>query len=105
MRIIHNLSHPKNNSVNSNIPDHFKSVEYELIDVCCEIVAGIGRFCLMAKGDYANAFRLLKVRFEDLRFRGSVWNNLIYFDKMMPMGARSLKKFPARYNGFYRTNF
>ncbi len=87
VRIIHNLSHPKNNSVNSNIPDEFKTVEYELIDVCCEIVSSIGRFCLMSKGDYANAFRLLKVRLQDLRFLGFVWNKLIYFDKMMPMGA------------------
>ncbi len=58
-----------------------------MIDVCFEIISDIGRFCKMAKGDLANAFRLLKVRITDLRFLGFVWNNLVYFDKMLPMGA------------------
>ncbi|MCP3930883.1 MAG: hypothetical protein GY705_17490, partial [Bacteroidetes bacterium] len=76
IRIIHNLSHPLNNSVNSNIPNEFCSVEYELIDVCTELVAKLGKGTLMSKGDLHSAFRLLKVCLTDL-----------YFDKMLPMGA------------------
>ncbi len=87
IRIIHNLSHPLKNSVNSHIPRHYCAVEYELIDVCCSLVFSLGKGCLMAKGDLCQAFRLLKVSLSDLRFLGFTWNDLFYFDKMMPMGA------------------
>ncbi|MCP3933622.1 MAG: hypothetical protein GY705_31530, partial [Bacteroidetes bacterium] len=87
IRIIHNLSHPLNNSVNSNTPSEYCTVEYELIDVCNNIVAKIGKGTLMSKGDLCSAFRLLRVCLSDLKFLGFVWKNLIYFDKMLPMGA------------------
>ncbi|MCP3933190.1 MAG: hypothetical protein GY705_29320 [Bacteroidetes bacterium] len=87
IRIIHNLSHPKHDSVNSNIPYEYCTVEYELIDVCNNLVAKLGKGTLMAKGDLCSAFRLLRVCLSDLKFLGFVWKNLIYFDKMLPMGA------------------
>ncbi|MCP3929065.1 MAG: hypothetical protein GY705_08195, partial [Bacteroidetes bacterium] len=87
IRIIHNLSHPLKNSVNSHIPRHFCEVEYELIDVCCSLVFSLGSGCLMAKGDLCQAFRLLRVCLSDLKFLGFTWKGLFYFDKMMPMGA------------------
>ncbi|MCP3932380.1 MAG: hypothetical protein GY705_25190, partial [Bacteroidetes bacterium] len=87
IRIIHNLSHPKKDSVNYQIPRHYCAVEYELIDVCCAIVFSLGVGCLMSKGDLCQAFRLLRVSLNDLKFLGFTWKGLIYFDKMMPMGA------------------
>ncbi|MCP3932523.1 MAG: hypothetical protein GY705_25915, partial [Bacteroidetes bacterium] len=87
IRIIHNLSHPLNDSVNSSIPREDCAVDYELIDVCCSIVYSIGKDCEMSKGDLSQAFRLLRVRLSDLKFLGFSWKGLIYFDKMMPMGA------------------
>ncbi len=41
----------------------------------------------MAKADLTSAFRLLRVSLPDLHFLGFTWKGLIYFDKMMPMGA------------------
>ncbi|MCP3929088.1 MAG: hypothetical protein GY705_08310, partial [Bacteroidetes bacterium] len=87
IRIIHNLSHPLKNSVNYHIPRHYCAVEYELIDVCCALVFSLGKGCLMAKGDLCQAFRLLRVCLSDLKFLGFTWKGLVYFDKMMPMGA------------------
>ena len=37
-RVIHNLSYPYKNSVNSNIDSKYTSVQYEMIDSCIEIV-------------------------------------------------------------------
>ncbi len=62
-------------------------MEYQLIDVCIEIVAKLGRNTEMAKGDLFQAFRVLKVSVHHLRFLGFTWNDLFYFDKMLPMGA------------------
>ena len=87
IRIIHNLSYPLNDSVNSHIPREYCAVEYELIDTCCEIVYELGYSCLMAKADLCQAFRILRVCLEDLKFLGFTWNGLFYFDKMMAMGA------------------
>ncbi|MCP3888315.1 MAG: hypothetical protein GY702_05510, partial [Desulfobulbaceae bacterium] len=46
IRIIHNLSYPYSDSVNSHIPREYCQVEYELIEVCVSLVATIGRGCL-----------------------------------------------------------
>ncbi|MCP3927716.1 MAG: hypothetical protein GY705_01280, partial [Bacteroidetes bacterium] len=81
IRIIHNLSYPLNDSVNSNIPREMCAVDYELIDVCISIVASIGKGCNMAKADLTSAFRLLRVSLPDLHFLGFTWKGLIYFDK------------------------
>ncbi|MCP3929092.1 MAG: hypothetical protein GY705_08330, partial [Bacteroidetes bacterium] len=70
IRIIHNLSFPLNDSVNSHIPREDCAVEYELIDVCSSLVFSLGIGTLMAKADLTSAFRLLRVRLEDLRFLG-----------------------------------
>ncbi|MCP3888193.1 MAG: hypothetical protein GY702_04875, partial [Desulfobulbaceae bacterium] len=87
IRIIHNLSYPIFDSVNYNIPSKYCSVEYELIDVCTSLVASIGKGCLMGKADLSQAFRLLRVNLFDLHFLGFTWNDLFYFDTMLPMGA------------------
>ncbi len=87
IRIIHNLSYPYFDSVNSNIPRQYCGVEYELIEVCVELVASIGKGCLMAKSDISMAFRQLKCARDSLHLLGFTWNNLFYFDKCLPMGA------------------
>ncbi len=55
-RVIHNLSFPLKNSVNSHIPRHFCTVSYENIDDCVNIIAELGPGALIAKGDIKDAF-------------------------------------------------
>ncbi|MCP3932123.1 MAG: hypothetical protein GY705_23875, partial [Bacteroidetes bacterium] len=86
IRIIHNLSFPLNDSVNSNIPRDFCFVEYELIDTCIQIVANLGRHCLMSKCDLCSAFRLLRCSVLDLHFLGFRWKEKFFFDLVLPMG-------------------
>ena len=70
VRIIHNLSYPIEDSVDSNIPREFCAVEYELIDVLINLVATIGEWCLMSKGDLFQAFRVIRVSVNHIRLLG-----------------------------------
>ena len=50
-RLIHDLSFPKNNSVNSHIDKSHTEVHYELLDHCVSIIHGLGTNCLIAKAE------------------------------------------------------
>ena len=85
-RLVHNLSWPFQNSVNSGIDREYCRVEYETLDHCVSIVAKIGVGCVMAKSDVENAFRILKVNKDDYRFTGFTFDGKIYWDKNLPFG-------------------
>ena len=87
IRIIHNLSFPEGDSVNSNIPRRFCTVQYQLIDHCTQIIASLGPNCLISKGDWSSAFTQIPVCLEDLHLLGFSWNDLYYFHVMVPMGS------------------
>ena len=50
-RIIHDLSFPKGDSVNSGIPQEFCSVTYEDYDYFVSLLTSVGRGCFIAKAD------------------------------------------------------
>ncbi|MCP3928668.1 MAG: hypothetical protein GY705_06155, partial [Bacteroidetes bacterium] len=70
MRLIHNLSYPKKDSVNSHIDRDFCTVQYELIDKCIELVFSLGKNCLMAKADILSAFNILSIHPNSIHFLG-----------------------------------
>ena len=47
-RLIHDISFPKDNSVNSHIAKLHSKVHYELLDDCVSIIREIGQGCLVA---------------------------------------------------------
>ena len=61
IRIIHDLSFPQDNSLNSHIPRELSSVEYELIDDCIDIILKVGSGCLITKSDISSAFCTLPI--------------------------------------------
>ena len=89
IRIIHDLSFPLGNSVNSHIPRDHCRVEYELLDNCLEIILGLGRGCLMAKADIKSAFRILPIAPSSYHLLGFTWGGSTYVDKSLPMGLSS----------------
>ncbi len=94
IRLIHDLSFPKGDSVNSHIPRELCRVEYETLDDCLAIVASLGKDCLMSKTDIKSAYRIFEVHKLDYRLLGFTWNMLYYFDRCLPMGcAISCNKF------------
>ncbi len=86
-RVIHDLSFPRGNSVNSHIPRHFCTVSYETIDDCVNIIASLGPGCLIAKGDIKDAFYTCRIQESSYHFLGFHWNSQFYFQKTLPMGA------------------
>ena len=86
-RLIHNLSHPINNSVNDFIDKDFCSVRYSSIDDAVKLVKRIGRNGQLAKADVKSAFRLIRVFPGDFDQLGFMFENKYYFDKCLPMGA------------------
>lgn len=88
-RVIHDLSYPKENSVNSYIPKEYSTVQYDTIDLIIQLVQKYGKNCLMAKTDIEDAFRIIPVNPADYHLLGFSWDNEFYFDKCLPMGASS----------------
>ena len=88
-RVIHDLSLPSSNSVNSFIEDHNASVQYETFDNVITLVIQAGYGALLAKADILEAFRIIPVRPEDYHLLGFKIGALYYYDKVLPMGCRS----------------
>ena len=88
-RLIHDLSYPKGDSVNSHIPEEFTSVSYQNIETVIELVQYYGFNCLMSKADIKDAFRLIPIHPDDYHLLGFHWNGQFYFDRALPMGASS----------------
>lgn len=86
-RIIHDLSFPKGDSVNSHINKEESAVQYETLDVCIELIQSIGKGCLVSKADLQDAFRIIPIHPDDYRLLGFQWNSKFYFDKCLPMGC------------------
>ena len=60
-RLIHDLSYPRDCSVNSNIPHEFSSVQYQNIKTVIDLVQSFGCHCPMSKTDIEDAFRLIHI--------------------------------------------
>ena len=86
-RLIHDLSFPLGDSINSHISREFTSVVYETLDQVIEMVRTLGPGCLIAKADIRDAFRLLPVRPADYPLLGISWGRHYFHDKNLPMGA------------------
>ena len=59
VRLIHNLSYPYGDSVNSHTPRDFCTVQYETLDDCLKIIYSMGPDSLIAKADLADAYIVL----------------------------------------------
>lgn len=88
-RVIHDLSFPKHNSVNSQIPQECATVQYDSIDNVTSLLRQFGKDSLMAKTDIQDAFRIVPINPEDYKLLGFSWQGLYYYDKCLPMGASS----------------
>lgn len=88
-RLIHHLSYPPGDSINSYIPDIMKTVSYATIDDAIHIITSLGSSCYMAKCDIANAYRNLPICPEDHSLLGFKWQGNFYYDKCLPMGCSS----------------
>ena len=86
-RLIHDLSFPKTNSVNSHILPEFTTVAFQMLDHCVEQLAMAGKGAFTAKADIQDAFRIIPVSPLDYKLFGLKCQGLKYLDKSLPMGC------------------
>ena len=89
-RLIHNLSYPYDeSSLNFNIPEASSTVKYETINDAIRKVRLCSPSAYMAKADIAEAYRLIPLHPSQYHLVGFSWEDKIYYDKCLPMGASS----------------
>lgn len=86
-RLIHDLSFPKSNSVNSHISPEFTAVTFQMLDHCIEQLLLLGKGAYIAKADLQDAFRIIPVFPLDYRLLGFKFLGQRYFDMCLPMGC------------------
>ena len=91
-RLIVDLSHPVDFSVNDGIPKCLSSIKYIIIDNAIQEILRLGRCTMLAKIDIKDAFRLLPLHPRDCHLLGMSWSDGIYIDTCLPFGLRSAPK-------------
>ena len=91
-RLITDLSHPEQRSVNDGInPDSF-GVHYASVDDAVQKILSTGRGTRLAKIDVQHAFRNIPVHPQDRTLLGMEWDGHLYMDTTLPFGLRSAPK-------------
>lgn len=88
-RLIHDLSYPHGLSVNSSIPDHAATVQYQLLDHVIQLVQKAGKGAFIAKADIEQAFRLIPIAPQYYNLLVFHFDGKFYYDKCLAMGLRS----------------
>ena len=88
-RLIFNLSSPEAKSINDHIPDFFSEVKYAPLSDAIDLLLKCGSHAFLAKTDIKSAFRIIPIKPDQHHLLCMSWNNAFYFDKCLPMGARS----------------
>ena len=91
-RLIVDLSHPSNCSVNDYIPKPLCSLKYITIDDAIHTILKYGQHSFLAKVDIKSAFRLIPVHPTDRHLLGMLWCQQVYIDKCLPFSLCSAPK-------------
>ena len=91
-RLIVDLSHPVDLSVNDGIPKELCSLSYITVDTAINHIMELGQGALLAMMDIKSAFHLLPVHPSDRHLLAIEWNKGIYIDTCLPFGLRSAPK-------------
>jgi len=86
-RLITNLSHPSENSVNGYIDSDVCKVKYSSFDSVLSMIYKLGCRAKIGKIDISQAFRLLIVHPSDFDLLGIYFEGYYYIDKCLPMGC------------------
>ena len=85
-RVIHHLSYPNGLSINDEIPDEYRGVQYPNIEDACILINRYGRNCLCFKLDIQDAYKIVPIHPSDWELLGFSIDNMFYYDKTLPMG-------------------
>ena len=84
-RLMHNLSYPLGNSVNSHIDPECNTVQYTSFDKVLDTISDCGPLSLMGRMDISSAFRLFIINPGEFELFGFKFKDNCYFDKCLPM--------------------
>ena len=91
-RLIVDLSHPTEHSVNDAVYPKWCSLEYASLHQAASIILSLGRGVQLAKLDVASAYRIVPVHPDDRPLLGMKWKGELYIDTALPFGLRSAPK-------------
>ena len=91
-RLILDLSHPAEVSVNDGISESLSTLSYITNDTVTDKICQLGQGSLLAKMDVQHAFRLVPVHPDDRWLLGMKWKEQYYIDTVLPFGLRSAPK-------------
>lgn len=86
-RLIHDLSHPKKQSINEGIPKAYTSVQYQSLDDVVQCILATGKGTLIGKCDFKDAYRMCPIHPDHYHLLGFSWRGKHYYDRCLPMGA------------------
>ena len=86
-RLIHHLSYPEGNSVNSFIDQKYCSVQYTSFDTALNMLSKLGKGAMAARLDIKSAFRLLPIHPSDYELLGYRISDYYFVDKCLPFGC------------------
>ena len=86
-RLIHHLSYPKGNSVNSFIDDKYCTVQYTSFDTALSMLSKLGKGAMAARLDIKSAFRLLPIHPSEFELLGYKIQEFYFVDKCLPFGC------------------
>ena len=103
IRVIHDLSHPFESSVNSLIPPEDYSLQYSTIDTAVEACRAHSS-PMMGNIDLQDAYKAVGVRLEDWHLLGFTWDldgsgEAFYFSRVLSFGLRSAPALFDQYAG------
>lgn len=101
-RLIHNLSFPFGDSVNSRISDFDAKVQYVNFDQALDLVFQAGRNSLLAKFDVQSAFKIMPISPEDWHLLGFYFEGNYFFEKCLSFGLRCSCLYFERFGQFVR---
>ena len=79
-RLIHHLSFPEGDAINSNIPKEMTAVSYQSIDTAISLIKQVGKGALLAKTDLENAYKQVPIHPKDFELLGFQIAGSFYYD-------------------------
>ena len=86
-RVIHDLSYPKGDSINSTVSKEYATIHCQPFDDLIYVIKLLGSGSLVAKTDIESAFRLIPIHPHDYNLLGFVVDGKFYYDRCLPMGS------------------
>ena len=85
-RIIHDLSFPDGQSVNSGISPELTKVHCQSLDDAIDIIVSLGTDCRISKADVEQAYRIIPIHPDSVHLLGFSWEGSYYYDRCLPFG-------------------